>query len=144
MAWGTIEYEEKMVLGVGFREPFEERLQASAVHPRKIKTEAFSRCGFDCRLEVGPLVGAADDIGWAKALRAVSPLVPVDEAKTCFIKGQDLQWLVVGLWAAELPYPTGKLFLKASCSCRSAFVGRPSRGAACPSLELYLPAPQEL
>jgi hypothetical protein len=110
MAWGTIEYEEKMVLGVGFREPFEERLQASAVHPRKIKTEAFSRCGFDCRVEVGPLVGAADDIGWAKALRAVSPLVPVDEAKTCFIKGQDLQWLVVGLWAAELPYPTGKLF----------------------------------
>jgi hypothetical protein len=57
----------------------------------------------------------------------VAPPVPADQAKTCFIKGQDLQWLVVGLWAAELPYPIGKLFLKASCCWGSAFScrGRP-------------------
>jgi hypothetical protein len=90
MAWGTIEHNEQMVLGVGFGDLFEERLQAPTVHPRKIKTEALSRCGFDCRVEVGPLVGAADDVGWAKALRTVTPPMPVDEAKASFIKGQDL------------------------------------------------------
>jgi hypothetical protein len=90
MTRSTIEHDEKMVLGVGFRDLFEERLQAPTVHPWKIKTEAFSRCGFDCRVEVGPLVGAPDDVGRAKALRTVSPPMPVDEAKTCFIKGQDL------------------------------------------------------
>jgi hypothetical protein len=90
MARSTIEYDEQMVLGVGFGDLFEERLQAPTVHPRKIKTEALSRCGFDCRIQVGPLVGAADDVGWTKALRTVSPPVPVDQAKTSFIKGQDL------------------------------------------------------
>src|SRR5215212_2750956 len=120
MTRSTIEHNEQMMIGVGFGEPFEERLQAPTVHPWQIQAEAFSRCWLECRVEVGPLVGAADYVGRAKAHQTVAPPVPVDEAKTCFIKGQDLQWLVVGLWAAELPYPTGKLFLKASCSCRSA------------------------
>jgi hypothetical protein len=34
MAWGTIEYDEQMVLGVGLGDLFEERLQAPTVHPR--------------------------------------------------------------------------------------------------------------
>src|SRR5215213_3889061 len=109
MARSTIEHDEQMVVGVGFGNLFEERLQAPTVHSRKIKTEAFSRCGLDRRVEVGPLVGALDDVGRAKALRTVTPPVPVDQAKTCFIKGHNLQW-PVGLWAAELPYPMGKLF----------------------------------
>jgi hypothetical protein len=90
MTRSTIEHDEQMVLGVGFGDLFEERLQAPTVHPRKIKTEAFSRCGLDRRIEVGPLGGAADDVGWAKALRTVTSPVPVDQAKTSFIKGQDL------------------------------------------------------
>jgi hypothetical protein len=90
MTPSTIEYDEQMVLGVGFGDLFEERLQAPTVHPRQIKAEALSRCGFDRRVEVGPFVGAADDIGWTKALRAVTPPVPVDETKTSFIKGQNL------------------------------------------------------
>jgi hypothetical protein len=43
--------------------------------------------------------------------------VPVDQAETSLVEGQDLQRLV-GLWAAELPYglpyPIGEVFLKAS------------------------------
>src|SRR5215217_9251583 len=124
MTRSTIEHDEQMMIGVGFGEPFEERLQASTVHPRKIQAETFSRCWLECRVEIGPLVGAADYVGRAKAHRTVAPPVPVDEAKTCFIKGQDLQWLLVGFWAAELPYPTGKLFLKASCCWGSAFSWR--------------------
>jgi hypothetical protein len=60
--------------------------------------------------------------------------MPVDEAKTGFIKGQDLQRFV-GSWATALPYglpyglpyPIGEVFLKASCSSVSAFScrGRP-------------------
>ena len=90
MTRSTIEHDEQMVLGVGFGDLFEERLQALTVHPRKIETEAFARCGLDRCVEVGPLIGAANDVGRAKALRTVTPPVPVDEAKTCFIKGQDL------------------------------------------------------
>src|SRR5918995_4585944 len=101
MARGTIEHEEQMVVGVGFREPFEETLQASCVHPGQVHTEALSRCGLERRIEVGPLVGAPDDVGWTKAFGTVSPPVPVDEAKTCFVEGQDLQRFA-GLSAAAL------------------------------------------
>jgi hypothetical protein len=62
MTRSTIEHNEQMMIGVGFGDLFEERLQASTVHPRKIETEAFSRCWLDRRVEVGPLVGAADDV----------------------------------------------------------------------------------
>jgi hypothetical protein len=124
MARSAVEHDEQMVIGVGFGELFEERLQASTVHPQKIKTEALCRCGLERRVEVGPLLGAAEDVGWTKPLRAVSPPVPVDEAKTRLVKGQDLQRLV-GLSAAALPYglpyPIGEVFLKASCSWLSAF-----------------------
>src|SRR5215212_1333326 len=86
MTRSTIEHNEQMMIGVGFGEPFEERLQAPTVHPWQIQAEAFSRCWLECRVEVGPLVGAADYVGRAKAHRTVAPPVPVDEAKTCFIK----------------------------------------------------------
>src|SRR5215216_7321279 len=103
MAWSTVEHDEQMVVGVGFGELFEETLQASCVHPGQVKAEALSRCGLECRIEVGPLVGAPDDVGWAKAFGTVSPPVPVDEAETGFIKGQHLQWFV-GFSAAALLY----------------------------------------
>jgi hypothetical protein len=51
-----------MVLGIGFGEPFEETLQASSVHPWQILAEALSRCRLECRIEVGPLVGAPEDV----------------------------------------------------------------------------------
>src|SRR5215210_2822112 len=123
MARSTIEHDEQMVLGVGFGELFEETLQTSSVHPRKIKAEALSRCRLERRIQIGPLVGSSHDVGRPKPLRAVSPPVPVDEAKTGFIKGQDLQWLV-GLSATDLPYLIGEVFLKASCSCGLAFSWR--------------------
>src|SRR5215211_8881191 len=118
MTRSTIEHDEKMVLGVGFRDLFEERLQAPTVHPWKIKTGAFSRCGFDCRVEVGPLVGAPHDVGRTEPLRAVAPPVPVDQPEACLVEGQNLQRLVV---ASALPLDlTGKLFLNACCSFWSA------------------------
>jgi hypothetical protein len=123
MARSTIEHDQQMVVAVGFGELFEETLQASTVHPGKIETEALSRCRFDRRIEVGPLVGAPDDVGRTKPLRTVASPVPVDQAETCFIKGQDLQGLV-WLSATDLPYLIGKVFLKASCSCGSAFSWR--------------------
>src|SRR5215203_854497 len=133
MAWGTIEHQEQMVLGVGFGEPFEERLQAPTVHPWQIQTETLSCCGLERRIEVGPLVGTPNDVGRTKALRIVAPPVPVDEAKTGLVEGQDLQRLLVGLSAATLPlpyglpYPIAEVFFKASCSSGSAFScrGRP-------------------
>src|SRR5215204_6449083 len=124
MAWGPIEHQEQMVLGVGFREPFEERLQAPTVHPWQIQTETLSRRGLERSIQVGPLVGTPNDVGRTKALRTVALPVPVDEAKTGLVEGQDLQrlaWLSAAVLPYGLSYPIGKLFLKASCSSRSAF-----------------------
>src|SRR3712207_5677009 len=77
MARSAVEYDEQMMIGVGFGELFEEALQAPTVHPRQIQAEVLSRCGFERRIEVGPLVGAPDDVGRTKAFGAVSPAVPV-------------------------------------------------------------------
>jgi hypothetical protein len=109
-----------MVVGVGFGELVKETLQAPTVHPRKIKAEALSRCRLECRIQVGPLVGAPDDVGWTKSLRTVSPPVPVDEAKTRFVKGHNLQWFAAVTLVVS-PDGRGGVFLKASCSCGSAF-----------------------
>jgi hypothetical protein len=90
---------------------------------------ALSRCRFEGRIqEVGPLlVGTPDDVGWPKAFGTVASSVPVDQAKTRFIESQNLQRLL-GLWAADPPcspsYLIGEVFLKASCSSRSAFSWR--------------------
>src|SRR5215203_6371987 len=121
MAWGTIEDDEQVVMGVGFGKLLKEALQTPTVHPGQVKAETLSRSRLHCRIQVGPFVGAPDDVGWAKALRTVSPPVPVDEAETCFVEGHDLQWLVLGLSASDLPYPAGEVFLNASCSLGSAF-----------------------
>ena len=126
MARSIIEHDEQMVAGVGFGELVEETLQASSIHPGQVKAETLSRCRLERSIEVSPLVGSSDDVGWTKPPRTVASPVPVDEAKTCFVKGQDLQRFV-GLSAAELPYLIGEVFLKASCSSVSAFScrGRP-------------------
>ena len=87
MTWSTVEHEKKVMIRVGFGELVEETLQASTVHPRKIKAEALSRSGFNRRIEVGPLVGTFDDVGRTKPLRAVASPVPIDQAKTRLVKG---------------------------------------------------------
>ena len=74
------------MLRVGFRELVEKYLQTSAIHPRQIKAEALPRCRLDSRIEVSPLVGAPDDVGWTKAPGTVAPPVPVDQAKTRLVK----------------------------------------------------------
>jgi hypothetical protein len=94
MARSAIEHDEQMVVGVGFGEPFEETLQAPTVHPGQVKAEALSRRRLECRIQVGPLVGAPDYVGWPKALRTIAPPVPVDQAKTSFVKSQHLQGFV--------------------------------------------------
>ena len=120
MAWGTIEDDEQVVMGVGFGKLLKEALQTPTVHPGQVKAETLSRSRLHCRIQVGPFVGAPDDVGWAKALRTVSPPVPVDEAETCFVEGQNLQWFPAWTLAA-LPDGGGEVFLKASCSWGSAF-----------------------
>src|SRR5215207_3068869 len=114
------------MMGVGFGKLFEEALQTPTVHPGQVKAEGLSRSGLHCRIEVGPFVGAPDDVGRTKAFGTVSPPVPVDQAKTRFVKGQDLQWFAAVTLAA-LPDGGGEVFLKASCSSVSAFSwrGRP-------------------
>ena len=87
MARSTIEYDEQMVLGVGFGDLFEERLQAPTVHPWQIQTETLSCCGLERRIKVGPLVGTPNDVGRTKALRTVALCVPVDETKTRLVEG---------------------------------------------------------
>src|SRR5215208_2660204 len=121
MARGAIEYDEQVVVGVGLGKLFEEDLQTSTVIPGQIETEALSRCGLDRRIQVGPLVGALDDVGRSASPRTVSPPMPVDEAKTRFVEEQDLQWLVLRLSASDPPYPTGEVFLKASWSWGYSF-----------------------
>src|SRR5215211_1105344 len=127
MAWSAVEHDEQMVLGVGFGKLVKEALQASCVHPGQVKAEALSCCRLECCIQVGPLVGAPDDVGRTKPLWAVAPSVPVDEAKASLVEGHDLQRFA-GLSAATLPYglpyPLGEVFLKASCSFSTAFSWR--------------------
>src|SRR3712207_2558400 len=96
MARSAVEHDERMVVGVGFGKLVKEALQASCVHPGQVKAEALSLPSWARapHREVGPLVGAPDDVGWTKALRTVAPPVPVDQAKTSFVKSQHLQGLV--------------------------------------------------
>src|SRR5688500_16653734 len=103
MARSAVEHDEQMVVGVGFGKLVKEALQASCVHPGQVKAEALSRCRLECRIQVGPLVGAPDDVGRTKPLWAVAPCVPVDEAKASLVEGYDLQRFA-GLSAATLPY----------------------------------------
>jgi hypothetical protein len=73
MAWSAVEHDdEQMVVGVGFGKLklVKEALQASCVHPGQVKAEALSRCRLECCIQVGPLVGAPDDVGRTKPLRA--------------------------------------------------------------------------
>ncbi len=115
MARGTIEHDEQVMIGVGFGELIEESLQAPTVHPGQIKAEALSRDGVERRIQVGPLLSAPDDVGWAKPFGTVAPSVPVDQAKTRFVEGQNLQRSATVMVAAS-PDGGGEVFLKAFCS----------------------------
>ena len=94
-----------MVVGVGFGKLVKEALQTPTVHPGQVKAEALSRSGLHCRIQVGPFVGAPNDVGWPKALRAVASSVPVDQPETRLVEGQDLQWLFGVLLLAVLLDP---------------------------------------
>src|SRR5215207_4314122 len=121
------------MIGIDLTEAPKELLETHPIHARQVKAETLARDGIDRGVEIGPLVGAADDVGWTKAFRAVTSLVPVDQSKACHVKGQDLQRFVRGLrglaLVAGFAYGEllGELFLKASCSSVSAFScrGRP-------------------
>src|SRR5918994_5839619 len=123
MARCTIEHENQMVVGVGFGKLVKEALQTPTVHPGQVKAEALSRSRLHCRIQVGPFVGAPNDVGWPKSLRTVSPSVPVDQAKTRFVKGQNLQWFATVTLVGS-PDGRGEVFLKAACSFSSAFSWR--------------------
>lgn len=101
MARSAIEHNEQMMVRIVFGEPFEETLQATAVHPRKIKAVALPIGGIYGRIEIGPLVGTPHCVGRTKAFWAVASCVPVDQTEACLVKSQNLQWLsrAVGLFA---------------------------------------------
>src|ERR671921_2761587 len=118
VAWGAVEHYQQVVFGVSLGELAEEYLQASVVHPRQVKAEALPRGGFHRRVEVGPLVGAPNDVGRTEPLRTLAPPVPVDQPEACLVEGQNLQRLVV---ASALPLDlSGEVFLNACCSFWSA------------------------
>src|SRR5215210_1412874 len=119
------------MVGVCFAQVLQERLQTKAVHARQVHAEALPAYRIYSRVEVGPLVGAPHDPGRAKTPRTIPPPVPVDKPEARLVQGQDLQRLLAGGGGVAPLAPCapllGELFLKASCSCVSAFSrrGRP-------------------
>lgn len=87
MARSAIEHHNQPMISVGLTELPEELLETPPIHARQVEAETLARKGIECGVEVGPLVGAADDVGRTKAFRTVSPPVPVDEAKTGLVEG---------------------------------------------------------
>src|SRR5918993_2765796 len=113
-----------MMVSICFAQVLQKRLKTQAIHARQVKAQALAAGGIERCIEIGPLVGASDDVGRAKALRTISPSVPVDQSKACFVEGQDLQRFVGTLALAALFNFLGELFLKASCFSLSAFSWR--------------------
>jgi hypothetical protein len=97
MARGAIEHHNQPMIGIDLTEVPKELLETHPIHARQVKAETLARDGIDRGVEIGPLVGAADDVGWTKAFRTVTSLVPVDQSKACLVKGQDLQRFVRGV-----------------------------------------------
>jgi hypothetical protein len=87
MARGAIEHHNQPMIGIDLTEVPKELLETHPIHARQVKAETLARDGIECSVEVGPLVGAADDIGRTKAFRAVTSSVPVDQSKARLIKG---------------------------------------------------------
>src|SRR5215210_2783747 len=120
------------MVGVCFAQVLQERLQTKAVHARQVHAEALPAYRIYSRVEVGPLVGAPHRVGRAKTPRTIAPPVPVDKPEARLVQGQDLQRLLAGGGGggggvaplAPCAHLLGELFLKASCSCVSAFSWR--------------------
>jgi hypothetical protein len=75
------------MIGIDLTEVPKELLETHPIHARQVKAETLACGGIDRGVEVGPLVGAADDVGRTKAFRAVSSSVPLDQSKARLIKG---------------------------------------------------------
>ena len=60
----------------------------------QVEAGAISAGGIERRVEVGPLVGAPHDLGWAKTLRTAPP-VSVDQLEV-HLEGQDVKRLAGG------------------------------------------------
>ncbi len=102
VAWGAVEHDEQVVLGIGLGELLEEHLQTSIVHPRQIHAEALSRRRLHRGVQVGPFVGAPHDVGRAEPFGTVASTVPVDEPETRLVEGKDLQRLPTVTLSASL------------------------------------------
>jgi hypothetical protein len=87
MARGAIEHHNQPMIGIDLTEVSKELLETHPIHARQVKAETLARDGIECSVEVGPLVGAADDVERTKAFRAVTSSVTVDQSKARLIKG---------------------------------------------------------
>ena len=90
VAWGTVEHDEEVMIGVSLREFVQEHLKTPVVHPRQAHTEALPARGFDRRVQIGPLVSAFDDPRRTKPRRTVAPVAPVDKPETRLVESQNL------------------------------------------------------
>ena len=77
MARGAIEHHNQPMIGIDLTEAPKELLKTHPIDARQVKAETLARDGIECSVEVGPLVGAADEVGRTKAFRAVTSSVPV-------------------------------------------------------------------
>jgi hypothetical protein len=82
------------MLSICFAQVLQKRLKTQAIDAGQVKREALATGGIERCIEIGPLVGSSDDVGRAKAPGTISPSVPVDQPKACFVEGQDLQRFV--------------------------------------------------
>jgi hypothetical protein len=87
MARGAIEHHNQPMIDIDLTEVPKELLETHSIHARQVKAETLARDGIECSVEVGPLVGAADDVGRTKAFGALTSCVPVDQSKARLIKG---------------------------------------------------------
>src|ERR687897_1613496 len=63
------------MIGIDLTEVPKELLETHPIHARQVEAETLARDGIECSVEVGPLVGAADDVGRTKAFWAVKRLL---------------------------------------------------------------------
>ena len=90
MARRAVKDQKQVLIGVSLGEFLQEHLEASVVHPGQLHAEALSTRRLQRRVQVGPFVGAFDDIRWTEPKRAVASAMPVDQPEACLVEGQNL------------------------------------------------------
>jgi hypothetical protein len=86
----AVEDDEKVMIGVSLGELLQEYLKASLIHPWQLHAEALSTPRLQRRVQVGPFVGAFDDIRWTEPKRAVASAMPVDQSEARLVESQYL------------------------------------------------------